>query len=158
MTNTIKTQEIPAIRVDIGRRPNKVVWESRYEGCAAVAHVNGEAIAGISGPWSDKYALTWWGSSMPQRPLELFDSLEAAKREVERRAPPTSRLSTLIHILRRNSVSVARASWRNSVRALLPQRNHERKHLSPKNTLNQLRQMQLLQGMDLQGMSFRAFE
>lgn len=144
MTNTTKTQEIPAIRVNSGRQPSQVAWQSRYEGFAAVAYVNGKAIAGVSGPWSDKYALTWWEHPTPARQLELFDSLEAAKRNVEQRAQRTSRLTVLLHVLRRNSVSIARASLR--------------KLRFPQNTLAQLRQSRLRQDMDVSGVNFHAFE
>jgi len=60
-----------------------VEWRSRYDGLVAVAYVDGKAVAGISGPWSDKFALTWWERPLPQRQLELFDSLDDAKHEVE---------------------------------------------------------------------------
>ncbi len=60
-----------------------VDWRSRYDGLVAIAYVGGKAVAGISGPWSDKFALTWWERPLPQRQLELFDSLDEAKHEVE---------------------------------------------------------------------------
>ncbi len=60
-----------------------VEWRTRYDGVVAVAHVGSKAIAGISGPWSDQFALTWWERPAGERQLALFDSLEAAKREVE---------------------------------------------------------------------------
>lgn len=60
-----------------------VEWQTR-SAVVAVAQVDGKSVAGISGPWSDKYALTWWERPLPQRQLELFDSLDDAKREVER--------------------------------------------------------------------------
>ena len=155
----MKTQEIKAIRITTGRlhsrflSRSRVVWQSRYEGCVAVAYVNGKAIAGISGPWSNKYALTWWGHPMPARQLELFDSLEAAKGDVEHRTHPTGsgRLTTLLRALQRNSASVARA--------LLPHRNRDRGHnRSPRDTVMQLRQLRLRQDTDLSGMYFHAFE
>lgn len=62
---------------------HSVEWRSRYDGLVVIAHLDGKAAAGISGPWSGKYALTWWERPLPQRQLELFDSLEDAKREVE---------------------------------------------------------------------------
>jgi hypothetical protein len=58
-------------------------WRSRYDGLVSVAYISGKAVAGISGPWSGKYALTWWERPMPARQLELHDSMDAAKREVE---------------------------------------------------------------------------
>lgn len=58
-------------------------WRSRYDGLVAIAYIDGKAVAGISGPWSGKYALTWWERPMPARELELHDSLGAAQREVE---------------------------------------------------------------------------
>jgi hypothetical protein len=65
------------------RGGSDVEWRTRYEGVVAVAHVGSKAVAGISGPWSDRFALTWWERPAEERQLALFDSLEAAKREVE---------------------------------------------------------------------------
>ena len=64
--------------------PLSVEWQTRCDGVVAVAQVDGRSVAGISGPWSDQYALTWWERPLPQRQLELFPSLDEAKREVER--------------------------------------------------------------------------
>ncbi len=149
------TQEIKAIRIDTGRSRNRVIWQSRYEGCVAVAYVNGRAIAGISGPWSDKYALTCWERPTPAGQLELFDSLDAAKQAVEHRVQlaGTSRLITLIEALRRNSAMVARA--------LLPHRkNRDRlRHRSPHETVMQLRlSRQREEDTDLSGLYFHAFD
>jgi hypothetical protein len=58
-------------------------WRSRYDGLVSVAYIDGKAVAGISGPWSGKYALTWWERPMPARELELHESLGSAQREVE---------------------------------------------------------------------------
>jgi len=58
-------------------------WRTRYDGLVTVAYIGSKAVAGISGPWSGKYALTWWERPMPARELELHDSLGSAQREVE---------------------------------------------------------------------------
>ncbi|HEY7872722.1 MAG TPA: hypothetical protein VIC31_08395 [Rudaea sp.] len=47
-----------------------------------MAYRNGKAIAGISGPWSDRYALIWWMPQFASPQLELFESLQAAKDSV----------------------------------------------------------------------------
>lgn len=60
-----------------------LTWEDRYEGVFAVACIGPRRVAGISGPWSGKYALTWWDRPMPARQLELFDTLEEAREHVE---------------------------------------------------------------------------
>ena len=155
MLTSTTTQEIKAIRVNTGRSRIRVVWQSRYEGCVAVAYVNGRAIAGISGPWSDKYALTCWERPTPGGQLELFDSLDDAKRAVEHRVQlaSTSRLIALLDSLRRNSAMVAHA--------LLPHRkNRDRlRHQSPQDTVMQLRLWrQREEDNDLSGMSFHAFD
>ena len=157
----IKSREIPAIRVNIGRRIRRIVWQSRYKGCAAVAYVDGKAIAGISGPWADKYALTWWGNLMPSRQLELFDSLDAAKHEVEQRTQwaDSGRLVNLFRALHRNSASLARLSWLGHVRALLRRRTHGRSQFhSPQDAVLQLRQHRQREDTDLSGMYFHAFD
>lgn len=61
----------------------KLRWQSRYNGLSVVALLDGKAIAGISGPWSDKFALTWWDRPQAQRRLELFDSMQEAQSSVE---------------------------------------------------------------------------
>ena len=60
-----------------------IQWRSRYDGLVVIAQIGDKAVAGISGPWSGQYALTWWDRPLPTRQLELFDSLDDAKREVE---------------------------------------------------------------------------
>ena len=157
MHSSTQPQEIKAIRITAGRsrspERSRIIWQSRYEGCVAVAYVNGKAIAGISGPWSGKYALTCWERPMPAGRLELFDSLEAAKREVEDRTQRTGsgHLLTLLRTLQRNSASVARA--------LLLHRNRDRpQRRSTQDMITQSRQLRLRQDTDLSGMYFHAFE
>ncbi len=60
-----------------------IQWRSRYDGLVAIAQLGDKAIAGISGPWDGKFALTWWDRPLPSRQLELFDSLAEAKLQVE---------------------------------------------------------------------------
>lgn len=60
-----------------------LTWRCRYEGLVNIACFRGKQVAGISGPWSGKFALTWWDRPPPQRQLELFDSLDDAQRKVE---------------------------------------------------------------------------
>jgi len=59
-------------------------WRARYDGLVSVALLGGKAVAGISGPWSGKFALTWWDRPLPARRLELFDSAGDARAAVER--------------------------------------------------------------------------
>jgi hypothetical protein len=64
----------------------RIVWQQRYDGIARVAYRGGKAIAGVSGPWSDRYVLIWWDERpAASHPLELFETMEAAKRAVEGR-------------------------------------------------------------------------
>lgn len=58
-------------------------WRVRYDGLLAVAYVGSKAVAGVSGPWSDKFALTWWERPLPARQLELFNTMAEAQHEVE---------------------------------------------------------------------------
>lgn len=156
MPSATKTQEIKAIRMNTGRvhtpPRSRIVWQSRYEGCVAVAYVHGKAIAGISGPWSDKFALTSWERPTPGGELELFDSLQAAKDEVERRTlqAGSGRLISLLRTLQRNSVSVARA--------LLRHRSSERlRHRSAQDSVLLKRRQRQHEDTDLSGMYFDAF-
>lgn len=69
------------------RGSSRIVWQQRYEGIAHVAYSGGKAIAGVSGPWSDRYVLIWWDERpAASNPLELFETIEAARRAVEAHA------------------------------------------------------------------------
>lgn len=71
---------------NVSRGSGRIVWQQRYEGIARVAYRGGKAIAGLSGPWSDRYVLIWWDERPAQsNPLELFETIEAAMRAVEER-------------------------------------------------------------------------
>lgn len=67
-------------------RGGRIVWQQHYEGVSHVAYRGGKAIAGVSGPWSDRYVLTWWDRPHAPNPLELFVTLKDAMRAVERHA------------------------------------------------------------------------
>lgn len=60
-----------------------IEWHTRYNGLVAIARLGDKAVAGISGPWDGKYALTWWERPLPARKLELFDTMDAARLRVE---------------------------------------------------------------------------
>src|SRR5580698_9337278 len=64
------------------RTRGRIVWQDRYEGVATVAYQGGKAIAGISGPWSDRYVLTWWDQPHSPNQIELFETLAEAKEAV----------------------------------------------------------------------------
>jgi len=66
-------------------KPGRIVWQQRYEGIATVAYQGGKAVAGISGPWSDRYVLTWWGQPASPNQIELFETLDAAMLAVAQR-------------------------------------------------------------------------
>lgn len=68
------------------RTCGRIVWQQHYEGISHVAYRCGKAIAGVSGPWSDRYVLIWWDQRpAASHPLELFETMEAAKGAVEER-------------------------------------------------------------------------
>jgi len=94
------------------RTRGAVVWQAHTEGFATTAYCDGQAIAGISGPWSNQYVLIWRQPSLPTRELEVFDSLEEAKQSVVLTVAPRSptQLDTLLARLRRDYV-VPRATW-----------------------------------------------
>ena len=69
------------------RTSGRIVWQQHDEGISHVAYRCGKAIAGVSGPWSDRYVLIWWDERpVASHPLELFETMEAAKRAVEERS------------------------------------------------------------------------
>jgi hypothetical protein len=82
MMNDVHQQDCE--RVETSPDAGTIQWRSRYDGLVTIAQLGDKAVAGISGPWSGQYALTWWDRPLPIRNLELFDSLDDAQREVER--------------------------------------------------------------------------
>jgi hypothetical protein len=101
-----------------GRSRGNIVWREHTEGFATIAYRDGHAIAGISGPWSHQYVLIWWQPSQPVHEVEVFDSLEDAKRAVARsNTPPAgTHLDALLANLRRD-IALPRPSWLRRVTA-----------------------------------------
>ncbi|MGA9332820.1 MAG: hypothetical protein WBV39_00905 [Rudaea sp.] len=93
------------------RESGRIIWQQRYEGIAHVAYQGGKAIAGVSGPWSDRYVLIWWDRPLAPDPLELFDSLDAAMRAVEQYAGSALRESCAMPAPKRRA-GWPRAFWR----------------------------------------------
>jgi hypothetical protein len=104
------------------RTRGAVVWQAHTEGFATTAYCDGQAIAGISGPWSNQYVLIWRQPSLPTRKLEVFDSLAEAKHAVALAVAPRAptQLDTLLARLRRDYV-VRRPSWLGRIGRTLQQ-------------------------------------
>ena len=81
MMNDVHQQDRDGTTLRLG--DGSIQWRSRYDGLVTIAELDGKAVAGISGPWSGQFALTWWDRPLPTRSLDLFDSLDEAKRTVE---------------------------------------------------------------------------
>ena len=124
------------------RPAHRVVWQERYEGIAVVAYRGGKAIAGISGPWSNRYVLTWWQPN-PAGQLEIFDTLDAARAAVEDHCRVEGPRSIQIPAVR-----MPRPSWIARLFA-----GSRRK---PPSTLELLRQRSQREEADLSGLSFSA--
>ena len=60
-----------------------LVWHTRYDGLVHIARVGDRQVAGVSGPWSGRFALTWWHQPPALRQLQLFETRHAARCEVE---------------------------------------------------------------------------
>lgn len=140
----------------------EIEWRSRYDGLVSIAHLRDKAVAGISGPWSGQFALTWWGRPLPARQLELYDSLEDAKREVESWAERMGNGNF--------PISAARADLR-----IVPPRQHARAHSSllarvrrlwpsfsraqpRRETIERLRRQQACSEADISDLHFAAIE
>lgn len=140
---------------------SNVEWRSRYDGLVAIAHVDGKAVAGISGPWSGQYALTWWERPLPQRQLELFDSLEDARHEVEgwalrMRNGYASTTDADTPALLPMLVPVAKRGLFDQIRTLLPEFAH-RPHRAPaSNPLEHRHDRHVHADIDLSGLHFAA--
>ena len=62
MMDTVPVRAAPPGYCDIAQ---PLEWRSRYDGLVAIAQIGDKAVAGISGPWSGKYALTTGGTEYP---------------------------------------------------------------------------------------------
>lgn len=138
------------------RKPTRIVWQERYEGIAVVAYQGGKAVAGISGPWSGKYALTWW-DPMPGGQLEIFDTLTEARESVERRmhAYASGRAAEVFAVTDGSPAPDRHDSWFSLLlRALVP--NRRRTSGSRPGRAQEMRQRYLNQETDLSGLNFSA--
>ncbi len=147
-----------------------LVWRSRYDGLVSIAQIGDKAVAGISGPWSGKFALTWWERPLPQRQLELFDSLADAKREVEhwaRRmhvggysAAPAHRVPHLRMVQTTPATAPVESDTGllDRVIALLPRFGRAKLQRTSKQTIEQLRRMHMSCITDTGDLHFSADE
>jgi hypothetical protein len=136
-----------------------VEWRSRYDGLVAIACIDGKAVAGISGPWSEKFALTWWERPLPQRQLELFDSREEAMREVENWAlrvrngypsalPDPRAVPAMLPML----VPVTKSGLLGQIRTLLPEFGRPARMTA----IERMRESHARQDIDIDGLHFAA--
>ena len=142
-----------------------IVWQLHYDGLVTVAYHGGQAVAGISGPWSDRYALTWWAQPMQAGQLELFESMEAAKHEVVSRIQPTDAglAKTLFSVLKRGpslrlKPSRLSTSWLARFGSLFSRESKKHLQNSRRNSFELLRQERMRKDTDLRGVHFHAFE
>jgi hypothetical protein len=153
-------------------------WRGRYEGLVSVAYVAGKAVAGISGPWSGKFALTWWERPLPARQLELFDSMRDAQREVEQWAQRMqvggySHAPKLSIAGQTSSTPVPSTTERGSplqdlpqpatslfdrMRTLLPKFSRARSDAASSETIERLRRNQVCRDTDTGNLHFAANE
>lgn len=152
---------------------HSIEWRTRYDGLVSIAQVEGKAVAGISGPWSGKFALTWWDRPLPARQLELYDSMDEAKREVElwaerMRTGGYSAPASLDARARLRAVpdrapepihaTDMHASLFDRVRTMLPQFARAKSRASSGDTIERLRRMQTCRETDVSGLHFAADE
>lgn len=139
-----------------------IEWRTRYEGVVTVAYIGDKAVAGISGPWSDKFALTWWERPLPARQLELFDTLDDAIREVEDWAlRMRTGYPSLPGVQTREpaaAVAAAKPSLLEQMRAMLPGFGHKRTRPSSRETIEHLRQRRAYDDTDIGNLHFAANE
>jgi hypothetical protein len=153
-------------------------WRGRYEGLVSVAYIGDKAVAGISGPWSGKFALTWWERPLPARQLELFDSMRDAQREVEQwaqrmrvggysaHAPessPSGAMAPVIPFPNRMAAADVVApkpapSLFDRMRTLLPPFSRARTQASSSETIERLRRAQVCRDTDTGDLHFAANE
>jgi hypothetical protein len=155
------TNEIPAPYERAEAEPSRrdLEWRTRYDGIVAVAHIGDKAVAGISGPWSGKFALTWWERPLPARQLELFDTLEDAKQEVEAwatrmRSGLPATVPAIKTIVESAPAPTAKSGLIDHVRAFLPE--FGRKRTAPHSNGARLRHQHALDDTDLGDLHFAA--
>ena len=108
----------PLVQRESRRRSGSVVWRPHTEGFATIAYRDGHAIAGISGPWSGQYVLIWWQPAQPIRQVEVFDSLDDARRAVDACTPRPTHLDALLETLRRD-YDLTKPNWLKRLGAAL---------------------------------------
>ncbi|MEO6690159.1 MAG: hypothetical protein ABIS07_02345 [Dokdonella sp.] len=155
-----------------GGAHHSIEWRTRYDGLVSIAQVEGKAVAGISGPWSGKFALTWWDRPLPARQLELYDSMDEAKREVELwaermrtgsySAPASLDARARLRVVPDNApepmqTTEMHASLFDRVLTLLPHFTRTKPRTSSSgDTIERLRRMQTCRETDVSGMHFAA--
>ncbi len=159
---------IPANPAIVG---NELEWRSRYDGLVMIAQIGGKAVAGISGPWSGKFALTWWDRPLPARQLELYDSMDAAQHEVQvwakrmrtggfsiAAAPPLRASASLRSVPCETTPARPDKRFLDRVRALMPRFVHARMPRPNSETIERLRRQQACSEADISDLHFGAIE
>ena len=148
---------------------NELKWRSRYDGLVMIAQIGGKAVAGISGPWSGKFALTWWDRPLPARQLELYESMDAAQQEVEMwaermrtggfsitAAEPLAGAS--LRSIPTRSPAPRHEHFFDRMRALLPRFARSRTRRASSETIERLRYQQGCSDADISDLHFAASE
>ena len=137
------------------RRYRRVVWRQRYDGFLTVAYRSGYAIAGISGPWTDRYVLTWWPHPAAAQSIELYDSIEAAKDAVlQRMHDHCADCSVEIPAVPQGSRALPkRSTWLARLRAMFAPAPSRSLMLATR----QMRQRLAGSDVDLSGLHFNAY-
>jgi hypothetical protein len=138
------------------RRGTAIVWRPHTEGFATIAYRDGRAIAGISGPWSNQYVLIWWQPAQPIHEVQVFDSLDEARRAVDQAtAPRPSHLDTLLATLRRER-EPAKPSWLKRLGAVLLGSGARARRSGTPLQIHRTRACWRGEETDLRGLNFRA--
>ena len=141
---------------DPRRRSGTIVWRPHTEGFATIAYRDGRAIAGISGPWSNQYVLIWWQPAEPIRQVEVFDSLDEARRAVAGAASPRpTHLDVLLAKLRRD-YDLPRPSWLERLGAALRGAGRRPRRAGAPLQIHRTRSYWRNEETDLRGLHIRA--
>lgn len=155
LLTTLSDSDMTVPRNRDKRNRARIVWQQRYDGVATVAYHGGKALACVSGPWSDRYVLTWWECNDVAPQLELFDSLDAAKLAVEQCVHQERRIGDPLA-----GPSPARVSWMQRCFAALGKlfsRRRKRDGVWATRSVEDLRRHRFGENTDLSGLHFRAF-
>ena len=150
----------PSTHPDLSRDPRRrgatIVWRPHTEGFATIAYRDGRAIAGISGPWSNQYVLIWWQPAEPIHQVEVFDSLDEARRAVALDGSPRPTHLDVLMAKLRCDYELSKPSWLKRLGAALRGAGRRSRRAGTPLEIHRTRSYWRDEDTDLRGLHIRA--